>query len=204
MCEGNSTCTIFAWSPNTKTCYFRLDHVWAPGWPNDGYVSGCVESGDGAVWGCAFDPTTAPCPANMVPPSAPPPPAPTAGCPWQVSGSIGSQIGRTDDSFRMLGFNFDFWPASKDKWGTCGVLTSELSDPKFLALAARLNGSMLRIGGSPADFMVYDVFEGACSATNLNKTQPTVGPDGARFSISWSNSLVQLPCAWHSVSLCCV
>ena len=37
---------------------------------------------------------------------------------------------------------------------------------------------MLRIGGSPADFMVYDVFEGACSAANLNKTQPTLGPDG--------------------------
>jgi hypothetical protein len=96
----------------------------------------------------------------------------------QVSGTVGGVIGRTSEAFRMLGFNFDFWPSTKAKWGTCGVLSSALTDPLLLDLAARLNGSMLRIGGSPADFMVYDVFQGACSATNLNSTQPTLGPDG--------------------------
>jgi hypothetical protein len=81
-------------------------------------------------------------------------------------------------SFRMLGVNFDFWPNSKAKWGTCGALTSILDDPKLLALASRLNGSLLRIGGSPADFLIYDVVEGACSAANLNKTQPPQRPSG--------------------------
>ena len=178
MCEGNSTCTVFAWSPNSHTCYFRLDHTWATGWPNEGYVSGCVETGDGAVWGCGFDPRSSPCPSHMVPPATPPPAAPTAGCPWQVTGAVGGIIGQASEGFRMLGLNFDFWPNTKDKWGRCGVLTSGLSDPLFVALASRLNGSMLRIGGSPADFMVYDVFQGACSAANLNSTQPTLGPDG--------------------------
>eukprot|EP01047_Picozoa_sp_COSAG01_P017184 COSAG01_NODE_903_length_12848_cov_7.966899_13_plen_228_part_00 len=104
------------------------------------------------------------------------PPAGRAGI--QVSGAVGGVIGRTSEAFRMLGFNFDFWPSTKAKWGTCGVLSSALTDPLLLDLAARLNGSMLRIGGSPADFMVYDVFQGACSAANLNSTQPTLGPDG--------------------------
>ena len=72
----------------------------------------------------------------------------------------------------MLGVNFDFWPPEKSKWSTCGVLTSRLDDAHLLPLVGRLRGSLLRIGGSPADFMLYDVFAGACSQANLNKTQP--------------------------------
>ena len=175
-CQANSTCTVFAWSPNSNTCYFRLDHAWAPGSPNIGYVSGCVASGPGAVWGCGYDPKTAPCPDNRIPPAAPPPAAPTGECPWQVSGPVGTnQIAETSLDFNMLGINFDFWPATKDKWGTCGVLNSKLLDPKLLEIVGRLNGSLLRIGGSPADFMLYDVFDGACSAENINKTQPGDG-----------------------------
>eukprot|EP01052_Picozoa_sp_SAG31_P019099 SAG31_NODE_1381_length_8580_cov_5.632590_1_plen_676_part_00 len=187
-CKGNTTCEIYAWSPNSKSCHFRLDRVWAPGYPSAGYVSGCVSSGAGAVWGCAFDPKTAPCPSHVVPPAGTPPPAPLAGCPWQVSASVGDKIGRTSEDFRMLGVNFDFWPSTKAKWGTCGVLTSNLTDPLLLALTSRLNGSLLRIGGSPADFMLYDVFEGACSPANLNKTQPADGsfqPNKRYFCPIW-------------------
>ena len=32
LCKGNATCTVWAWSPNSHTCYFRLDHIWRPGW----------------------------------------------------------------------------------------------------------------------------------------------------------------------------
>ena len=177
-CQSNATCDIYAWSPNSHHCYFRLDHTWKPGWPNAGYVSGCVASGKGAVWGCDVDPATAPCPSHSSPPTTQWPAAPTGECPWQVSGSVGEQIGETAEGFRMLGVNFDFWPSTKANWGTCGVLTSGLADPLLLELTSRLNGSLLRIGGSPADFMVYDVFEGACSSANLNKTQPAPAADG--------------------------
>ena len=174
-CESAPTCDIFAWSPNSHSCYFRLDHTWAPGSPNDGYVSGCVVSGEGAVFECGYDPKTAPCPSSTSPPATPPPPAPESGCPWQVSAAVGNKIAETSEDFRMLGVNFDFWPASKSKWGQCGVLNSQLSDPALIAITSRLNGSLLRIGGSPADFMVYDVFDGACSKSNLNRTQPADG-----------------------------
>ena len=177
-CQSNATCDIYAWSPNSRHCYFRLDHTWRPGWPNAGYVSGCVASGKGAVWGCAFDPATAACPSHSAPPATKWPAAPTGECPWQVSASVGEQIGETAEGFGMLGVNFDFWPSSKADWGTCGVLASDLSDPLLLELTSRLNGSLLRIGGSPADFMVYDVFDGACSSANLNKTQPELTTDG--------------------------
>lgn len=178
LCQSNSTCDIFAWSPNSHNCYFRLDHTWQPGSPSAGYVSGCVASGPGAVWGCDFDPHTAVCPSHETPPDEKWPAAPYGTCPSQVSGAVGEAIGVLPESFRMLGVNFDFWPSTKDKWGTCGVLTSRLNDPLFLELAGRLNGSVLRIGGSPADFMVYDVFEGACSSANLNKTQPARDSSG--------------------------
>ena len=57
----------------------------------------------------------------------------------QVSGSIGTKpIAETSLDFNMLGVNFDFWPATKDKWGTCGVLNSVLDDPKLLEIVGRL------------------------------------------------------------------
>ena len=49
----------------------------------------------------------------------------------------------------------------------------DLSNPHLRALEMGLSCSLLRLGGSPADFLVYDVFPGACSAGILNRTQPT-------------------------------
>ena len=171
-CQANATCDVWAWSPHSHNCYFRLDHRWAPGSPNVGYVSGCIQSGPRTVWGCAYDPTTSACPSHFLEPASKPAAPPIAKRVLRVKARLGAQIGRTSGEFRMLGVNFDFWPPEKAKWGTCGVLTSRLDDPHLLRLAARLNGSLLRIGGSPADFMLYDVFDGACSAANLNRTQP--------------------------------
>jgi len=68
-------------------------------------------------------------------------------------------------------------PSSKGKWGTFGALDSSLDDLQLLQLAGRLNGSLLRMGGSPADFLVYETNPNACSAANLNRTQ-TKGPGG--------------------------
>ena len=101
--------------------------------------------------------------------------ADTAAPPLEITVTIGtSRVARTSDTFRQTGVNLDFWPASKDKWGTAGALTLDLNTPDLNVLAQGLNGSMLRLGGSPADFLLYDVSPDACSAANLNKTQETL------------------------------
>eukprot|EP00041_Stephanoeca_diplocostata_P014297 m.258808 g.258808 ORF g.258808 m.258808 type:complete len:653 (+) comp19651_c0_seq2:84-2042(+) len=179
LCKNTSGCSIFTWSPNSHNCYFRGDHLWTTGWPNEGYFSGCIKAGPHAIARCAFDPSTAACPADLPPTqntnhgrqTVTPPSQSSEENSLPVKITIGSHKGETSGNFRMLGFNFDFWPSTKPAWGTCGVLTSVLEDKRLRALTGRIPGALLRIGGSPADFMLYDVFEDACSAVNLNKTQ---------------------------------
>ena len=73
---GAARCNVWSWSPNTKNCYLRNDTRWSPGWPNQGYHSGCLES---AVWNCGYQPATARCPSHFLPPAShPPPPTPPA------------------------------------------------------------------------------------------------------------------------------
>lgn len=126
------------------------------------------------IWNCGYDPANATCPSGLRPPVSPPPSAPKALTVAEAKFTVGSAVVATaSDNFRMLGFNFDFWPSTKDKWGRCGALNSDLtSDPNLNYLAGRLSGSLLRMGGSPADFLLYDTFPGACSEANLNRTQP--------------------------------
>ena len=91
-----------------------------------------------------------------------------------------SVIHLTSDAFRMVSVNMDFWPGSKDKWENASALTFNISNPDFITLASALAGSGLRLGGSPADTLLYDVLSdgSACSQSNLNKTQPQNGPNG--------------------------
>lgn len=174
-CKGSSApgpgtrCNVWSWSPHSKNCYLRNDTRWSLGWPNDGYHSGCLES---TVWNCGYQPATASCPSHFLPPaSAPaPPPPPPGPLVHKVTASVGPTAVHTLNRFRMLGVNFDFWDRSKPMWDGCGALNSALEDPKLMALARRLNGSLLRMGGSPADFLLYDVFDGACSPARLNAT----------------------------------
>jgi hypothetical protein len=86
----------------------------------------------------------------------------------------------TSDAFRMISINMDFWPPTKDNWRNASALTYNLTNPDFLTLASALQGSGLRLGGSPADTLLYDVLSdgSACSQANLNKTQPQNGPHG--------------------------
>ena len=89
-----------------------------------------------------------------------------------VSLSISDDIvSSTTDSFRMIGVDIDFWPSSKLKWKRSGALELDLSNKRLIALAKGLRGSLLRLGGSPADMLLYETYEGACSKENLNKTQ---------------------------------
>ena len=82
-------------------------------------------------------------------------------------------LSRASDTFAWVGVNMDFWPSSKHTWENASALDVDLSNPHLRTLAKGLSGSLLRLGGSPADFLVYDVFPGACSAGSLNRTQPT-------------------------------
>lgn len=116
------------------------------------YISGCKYA---SVSLCGYNESAAPCPSHLKPElreSERPENAFINHTRWgtTVTATVGAVLGQTSGDFRMLGVNFDFWPASKSAWGTCGVLTSVLDDPKLLPLVSRLNGSMLRIGGSPA------------------------------------------------------
>lgn len=90
----------------------------------------------------------------------------------QISNLVG---GRASDSFRYIGVNFDFWPTTKSKWDNSGALILNLTQPSLRVLARGLSGAMLRLGGSPADFLLYEVDADACSVANLNKTQPHGG-----------------------------
>lgn len=164
-CVTNASCTIWSWSPNTHNCYWRLDGTWQTT-SSAGYVSGCQPN---SVWGC--NPIDAPCPSHVRDPDTQWPPAPNASTMRLVSLQHDATTTVVSDQFRGLGVNFDFWPDTKGKWGTCGALNSALEDPQLLTLARRLNGSLLRMGGSPADFLLYDVTPDACSQQNLNRTQ---------------------------------
>ena len=171
LCKANATCPTWAWSPNTHSCYYRLDGVWKPGSPSSGYESGCIMSGPRAVFGCGLDPKTAACPTYLAPPPRQTPAAPAAASTASAGAAVAgaADVHTTSGAYRMLGVNFDFWPPSHPAWGTCGVLSSKLSDARLRATVQGLRGALLRIGGSPADFTLYDVFPGACSAANLAK-----------------------------------
>ena len=95
-----------------------------------------------------------------------------------------------DNNFSWTGVNFDFWPTTKPKWEGAGALISDLTSPSLRALARGLSGSLLRLGGSPADFLLYDVSPDACSQANLNKTQPPPGGKGY-FCPIWDQTVGQ-------------
>jgi biotin carboxyl carrier protein len=68
-----------------------------------------------------------------------------------------------------------YYDSTKPTWEGAGALVVDLEQPALRALARGLSGALLRLGGSPADFLLNDVAPGACSAANLNKTQPQPG-----------------------------
>ena len=104
---------------------------------------------------------------------------------------IGAKVTNTpDNNFSWTGVNFDFWPTTKPKWEGAGALVSDLTAPSLRALARGLSGSLLRLGGSPADFLLYDVSPDACSQANLNKTQPPPGGKGY-FCPIWDQTVGQ-------------
>ena len=185
---ATARCNVWSWSPNSKNCYLRNDTQWTLGGPSTGYHSGCLES---AIWNCGYSPATASCPSHFQPPPIPrPAPAPAPGpLVHHVTANVGATVVHTLNRFRMIGVNFDFWDRSKAAWDGCGSLNSALGDPQLITLAARLNGSMLRMGGSPADVLLYDVLPGACSAARLNATGEAM-PSGY-FCPIWHQSAGQ-------------
>ena len=112
--------------------------------------------------------------------------APTPDATVAVAATV---TGTAADAFQWTGVNLDFWPATKPKWGLAGALNLDLENPRLRALAGGLRGSLLRLGGSPADFLLYGVSADACSPANLNRTQPV--PGNAYFCPIWDQTAGQ-------------
>eukprot|EP01060_Flectonema_neradi_P027775 TRINITY_DN373_c0_g2_i1.p1 TRINITY_DN373_c0_g2~~TRINITY_DN373_c0_g2_i1.p1 ORF type:complete len:524 (+),score=108.89 TRINITY_DN373_c0_g2_i1:50-1621(+) len=96
------------------------------------------------------------------------------------------------NNYRMVGVDMDWWGPTKDKWGMCGMTNIDLNNKDLKFLVSELggkgkgNGGSVRLGGTGADFIVYDVVEDACSPENLNKTQK---PPGATWYCPLNDAL---------------
>ena len=72
--------------------------------------------------------------------------------------AVGPLLHRTDRSF--VGATIDWWrendPHYGSKFGRAGALTLDLGAPGLVAVAKALSPGLLRVGGTPADGIIYD------------------------------------------------
>ena len=89
----------------------------------------------------------------------------------------------TDEAF--VGANIDWWrnndPVYGPKFGFAGALTVNLTHPSLLAVARGLSPGILRIGGTPADGIVYGVHGGECANVSVDP-EPTCTPTPGAYS----------------------
>jgi len=141
-------------------------------------------------------PADALCPAGItMPPFHPAPEPPEASASVIVNVHVGdgsSQSPAAVSLFRGIGVTMDFWPPSKSKWsvsstGGCGALDSDLDHPDLVYLAGQLAGSLLRLGGSPVDMLLYETPQTplACTDVEVNKTRPS--PTGGYYCPIWDH-----------------
>lgn len=122
----------------------------------------------------------------------PPEPPPKASRAAEVSVKVDTATPgiRMAAPFRGVSVTFDFWPPNKAKWsvnrkGGCGALDMDLTQPDLRYLAMQLHGSLLRLGGSPVDSLLYETPDtpSACTDAEINKTRPS--PSGGYFCPNW-------------------
>jgi heparanase 1 len=65
-------------------------------------------------------------------------------------------------------FNLDWWGPSYDGWGRAGLLNIDLASPKLIYLAMQLTPAYLRIGGTLADTIVYEVGQHSACTLGVN------------------------------------
>eukprot|EP01063_Lacrimia_lanifica_P021480 TRINITY_DN2885_c2_g1_i1.p1 TRINITY_DN2885_c2_g1~~TRINITY_DN2885_c2_g1_i1.p1 ORF type:complete len:535 (+),score=153.73 TRINITY_DN2885_c2_g1_i1:44-1648(+) len=105
--------------------------------------------------------------------------------------AVGAKVARTSD-WRMVSANMDFWHGTHPRWGYCGVLDADFQNAYLPDLLQQLGGGLWRIGGSPADFVLYDMREpgdtspSMCSAANVNKTHKV--PGQSYFCPNWDQA----------------
>jgi hypothetical protein len=136
---------LFSFSSHTSHCWTRADGTWAPT-GDPGVASGCD---DAEVAHCA----------------PPPPPPPTAN----VTVAVGTApVARTHALHPAVAL--DFWRRDDsrfgEKWGNSSALTIDLSSAALKAAATALAGAatptLLRLGGSPEDSLIFDSPPGSC------------------------------------------
>lgn len=85
-------------------------------------------------------------------------------------------IGQSDPT--IVGFNFDWHERTHEspKWnGNSSVLTADFAHPRMRAAASALAGSVLRIGGTPADAVIYNVVSGTCDISKHDSAHYCLG-----------------------------
>ena len=82
------------------------------------------------------------------------PAAPAAAAAAAAARVADRAIARASDTFNWVGVNMDFWPPSKSKWENASALDVDLANATLRMLAKGLSGALLRLGGSPADFLL--------------------------------------------------
>ena len=101
-----------------------------------------------------------------------------AAVPASASVSAPSPLFETEPAF--VGATIDWWrnndPVYGPKFGFGGALTIDLSSPSLLAVAKGLSPGWLRIGGTPADGIVYEVNGGECANVSVSP-EPTCQQD---------------------------
>ena len=112
-----------------------------------------------------------------------------AGCLLLLGGTVAANVGSSVSASVSLsaskvfttqpafvGATIDWWrnndPVYGPKFGYGGALTIDLQSPSLRAVASGLAPGWLRIGGTPADGIVYEVHGGECANVSVNP-EPT-------------------------------
>lgn len=95
-----------------------------------------------------------------------------------ASVSVPTPLFHTEPAF--VGATIDWWrnndPVYGSKFGFGGALTIDLASPSLRAVAKGLSPGWLRIGGTPADGIVYEVNGGECANVSVTP-EPTCQQD---------------------------
>lgn len=138
LCNA-SDCAIATFSDTTGNCWSRTDDVWDP---------------------TPAATATTLCDASRVPACAPPPPYSNPNVTFAVGAPAGVPMHPLAPAVAV-----DFWLANDtrfgEKWGNSGILTLDLTSAALRAYSAALAPTLLRIGGSPEDSIVFDA-DGTC------------------------------------------
>lgn len=137
-CVKDADCAEATWAADDGRCFTRTDGEW-------NLVAGA---------------TAAVCDSTRVPHCAPTPPANGT----LITATIADAPSGVTTHALSPGVTLDGWNVSQfPRWGVASFLALDLADVKLRALATAIGPGILRLGGSPADSILFDT-DGTCVA----------------------------------------